>query len=44
MFYLIIQLFSVSLVYAKAKQAINIAYLTQEQKRTASAIQSGSFY
>ena len=28
---IIIQLFSVSLVYAKAKQAINIAYLTQEQ-------------
>ena len=28
---LIIQLFSVSFVYAKAKQAINIAYLTQEQ-------------
>src|SRR5664280_304240 len=28
---LIIPLFSVGLVYAKAKQAINIAYLTQEQ-------------
>ena len=28
---LIIQLFSVNLVYAKAKQVINIAYLTQEQ-------------
>jgi len=28
---LIIQLFSVSFVYAKAKQTINIAYLTQEQ-------------
>ena len=28
---LIIQLFSVSFVYAKAKQVINIAYLTQEQ-------------
>ena len=28
---LILQLFSVSFVYAKAKQAINIAYLTQEQ-------------
>jgi ABC transporter substrate binding protein (PQQ-dependent alcohol dehydrogenase system) len=30
-FLLIIQLFSVSFVYAKGKQAINIAYLTQEQ-------------
>ena len=30
-FLLIIQLFSVGFVYAKAKQAINIAYLTQEQ-------------
>jgi ABC transporter substrate binding protein (PQQ-dependent alcohol dehydrogenase system) len=29
--FIIIQLFSVELVYAKAKQAINIAYLTQEQ-------------
>jgi len=28
---IIIQLFSVSFVYAKAKQTINIAYLTQEQ-------------
>ena len=28
---LILQLFSVSFVYAKAKQVINIAYLTQEQ-------------
>jgi ABC transporter substrate binding protein (PQQ-dependent alcohol dehydrogenase system) len=29
---LILQLFSVSFVYAKAKQVINIAYLTQEQE------------
>lgn len=29
--FLIIQLFSASFAYAKAKQAINIAYLTQEQ-------------
>ena len=30
-FLLLIQLVNINLVYAKAKQTINIAYLTQEQ-------------